>query len=69
MATIPTPEEAAQYILDIFVKNGCRPGYVLSSRNFITDFVKLPWHTSDFVPWDAVRSGAGVGGGSRQGFF
>lgn len=50
MATVPSSEEAAQYILDIFVRLGCRAGYVLSTRNFLAAFVKLPWHTSDFAP-------------------
>lgn len=51
MATLPTPEETAVEILDIFVnQNKCRPGDVLRTNNF-----NAVWHTrglaaEDFKP-------------------
>jgi hypothetical protein len=49
MATSPMSADAARYILDVFVRrSNCRPGDVLSIRNFHTPFFESPWQSSDF---------------------
>ena len=49
MATLPTKEDAANYILALFVEHfNCRPGQVLRTNNFLTAFSKRPWQASDF---------------------
>ena len=49
MAIIPKQEEAARFIIDIFVERfNCRPGDVLRAGNFISAFATRPWQTTDF---------------------
>ena len=51
VATIPTPEETALKILDIFVKNfKCGPGNVLQRQNFDTPWHKRGLAAEDFAP-------------------
>jgi hypothetical protein len=45
MATIPTPEETALKILDIFKHFNCRPGNVLHRLNFFSRI-----EAEDFAP-------------------
>lgn len=49
MANIPTTEDAAGYILEIYVElNHARGGDVLRANNFVLPFSKPPWRGSDF---------------------
>lgn len=49
MATIPTPQETAINILDIFVNHfNCRPTHVLRINNFISIWPKKKLHWEDF---------------------
>ncbi len=51
MAVIPTPEESAHVILEIFVNHfKCRPGYVLGLNNFIAVCNQYGLHDEDFKP-------------------
>lgn len=50
MATIPTPEESAKRILELFLEFHCRPGHVLGQNNLFGAFMKSPWQVSDIVP-------------------
>ena len=51
MATIPTPQETALNILDIFVNHfSCRPADVLRVNNFISVWHKKKLQWEDFVP-------------------
>ncbi|MGE4295276.1 MAG: hypothetical protein AB7E49_06210 [Campylobacterales bacterium] len=51
MAKIPTPQETAIRILDIFVNHfNCRPDHVLRINNFIGVWHKKGLHWEDFVP-------------------
>lgn len=50
MSKLPTPEEAARYILSLFVDHfNSRPNHVLRTNNFLTAFSKNPWQGSDFA--------------------
>lgn len=50
MATLPTAEESARLILDGYLRHNCRPGYVLSQRDFLlSGFLQPPFQPSDIV--------------------
>ncbi|MBF0515996.1 MAG: hypothetical protein HQK97_02600 [Nitrospirae bacterium] len=50
MATVPTPEDAARYILKIFKeKYGCRTGQALKFNNFMNCFNLQPWKEADLA--------------------
>jgi hypothetical protein len=44
--TIPTPEEAARFILELFAKHDCRVGDALKKGDIIMSFYDRGWHTS-----------------------
>jgi hypothetical protein len=48
MANIPTTEDAARYILEIYVGLNSRAGDVLRTNNFLLPFSKPPWRGPDF---------------------
>src|ERR1700728_3803325 len=50
MARMPTAQESAKRILEIFLEFQCRPGYVLGQQQFFTAFLKEPWQPSDILP-------------------
>jgi hypothetical protein len=50
MAKVPTAEDAARYILKIFILLNARSGDVLRINSFIMPFAKAPWQASDFEP-------------------
>lgn len=51
MAFVPTVEDAADYILSLFVEHfNSRAGHVLRVNNFISFFCRNPWQSSDFAP-------------------
>ena len=47
MAILPTREENAKKILQIYSHFGSRPGYVLGVNNFVAVGVRRRWETSD----------------------
>ncbi len=48
MASLPTPEESARHILEIFHEHSRRPGEVLRHNNFLLPFNKGGWRSEDF---------------------
>lgn len=47
MATLPTPEENARKVLDIFRHSGTRPGEILLSPSLISVAVERGWRPGD----------------------
>ena len=50
MAKAPSAEDAARYILSIYIAHNLRSGHALNARNFITPFTEPGWQSSDFQP-------------------
>ena len=46
----PTAEDAARYILSIFIDHNLRAGRALGTNNFIEPFAKPGWEAVDFKP-------------------
>jgi hypothetical protein len=55
MATLPTPEESARRVLDIYKHFGTRPGEGLSTQNFLTVAANQGLCTDDLL--DGMRYG------------
>jgi hypothetical protein len=47
MATLPTKEENAQKILEVFSHFRARPGHVLRANNFVAIGARRRWEMSD----------------------
>jgi hypothetical protein len=47
MATLPTKEENAQKVLEVFSHFRARPGHVLRANNFVTIGARRRWEMSD----------------------
>lgn len=48
MATVPSPEDAARHIVEIFLQHNCRAGMVLMLNSFIEPFNVAGWRSSHF---------------------
>ena len=46
----PTAEDAARYVLSIFIDHNPRAGHALGTDNFIEPFSRSGWGASDFNP-------------------
>lgn len=55
MAALPTPEESARRVLDIYKHFGTRPGEGLSTQNFLAVAANRGLRTNDLV--DGIRYG------------
>ena len=62
MATIPSPNQTARHILEIFVfRFNCRPGHTLSQNNFYKIWRDKGLHDDDFGPGMGLCCRKGMG--------
>ena len=59
MATLPTPEENARMVLNIYKHFGTRPGEWLSTQNFLGVAANQGLHSNDLL--DGLRYGGEKG--------
>ena len=50
MATGPSPEDSARYILSIYIAHNCRPTHALMPQHFGVPFSAPGWHADDWKP-------------------
>lgn len=59
MAQLPTDDEKARIILDIFAHFGTRPGEVIMTRNVMALIMKYRWRNDDIVDGFKIAAGRG----------